>query len=73
MATDLGTTNASMFNTGNMKPESGNQTDALWGQNLSDNTAFLRWNDPWAVRPLFNLAPSCIAIGADTGAFNENG
>lgn len=29
------------FTTGNMKPSSGEQIDALWGQNISDNTGYL--------------------------------
>lgn len=40
MATSIGSSAA--FTSGNMKPASGEQIDALWGQNISDNTAFLR-------------------------------
>lgn len=41
MATDLSESNGTAFNTNNMKPESANQTDALWGQNVGDNLASL--------------------------------
>jgi hypothetical protein len=39
MASTLGTN--ALFATSNMKPASGEQADALWAQNLADNTAFL--------------------------------
>jgi len=38
MATNLGSTGLT-WQTTNMKPESGEQIDALWGQNTADNTA----------------------------------
>lgn len=40
MATSIGSSAA--FTSGNMKPAAGEQIDALWGQNIADNTAFLR-------------------------------
>ncbi len=39
MALDIGTT--ASFTTGNMKPETGDQADSLWGQNIADNTGYL--------------------------------
>lgn len=38
MATNIGTNPA--FTTANMKPASGEQIDALWGQNIADNTGY---------------------------------
>lgn len=38
MASNIGT--ASSFTTTNMKPASGEQIDALWGQNISDNSGY---------------------------------
>ena len=43
MASNLGTGNAADFNRANMKPDSGDQADALWAQNTSDNIAHLFW------------------------------
>jgi hypothetical protein len=40
MSTSIGS--AAAFSYANMKPASGEQIDALWGQNVADNTAFLR-------------------------------
>jgi hypothetical protein len=40
MATNIGP--AGTFTTANMKPASGEQADALWAQNLADNTGYLR-------------------------------
>lgn len=40
MATSFGST--STFTFGNMKPAAGEQLDSLWGQNVADNTGFLR-------------------------------
>ena len=34
-------TSAASFATSNMKPVSGEQIDALWGQNIADNTGYL--------------------------------
>jgi hypothetical protein len=50
MATNLGSTGLT-FNTVNMKPETDEQIDALWGQNLADNTSKCYWggNDTKAV------------------------
>lgn len=39
MASNIGTT--AVFTTANMKPASGEQIDALWGQNIADNTGKL--------------------------------
>lgn len=44
MASDIGTTAG--FTTANMRPASGEQIDALWGQNISDNTGFMYYL-PW--------------------------
>lgn len=44
MASHL-TTAADTFNTSNMKPASGEQADALWAQNLVDNTGHLYWRN----------------------------
>jgi len=41
MATHLGTANGTGFNKASMKPESNDQTDALWSQNLADNLMWL--------------------------------
>lgn len=43
MATNLGSTDSTSFNTTNMKPESGEQIDALWAQNIGDNLSYLFW------------------------------
>lgn len=40
MATSIGSSAA--FTSASMKPASGEQIDALWGDNMADNTAFLR-------------------------------
>lgn len=40
MASNVGSTAA--FTSGNMKPAAGEQIDAVWGQNIADNTGFLR-------------------------------
>lgn len=40
MATSFGS--AASFTFGNMKPASGEQIDSLWGQNIADNTGYLR-------------------------------
>jgi hypothetical protein len=40
MATSIGS--AAAFTSGNMKPLAGEQIDAIWGQNIADNTACLR-------------------------------
>ena len=37
MAKDVGTNNGTAIITSNMSPESGDQIDSLWGQNLIDN------------------------------------
>jgi len=41
MATNLGTSNGTGFHVANMKPETNDQTDALWGQNLADSLMWL--------------------------------
>jgi len=41
MATNLGTNDGTTFSSSNMKPESDDQTDALWGQNLADDLMWL--------------------------------
>jgi len=43
MASNLGTSDGNGFNFNNMKPDSGDQIDALWGQNLADNAAYCAW------------------------------
>lgn len=39
-------TTSAAFTTGNMKPSAGEQIDALWGQNLADNTGYLYYRKP---------------------------
>jgi len=56
MATDLSSANGTIFNTSNMKPEVDDQTDALWGQNLADNLAYLRRQN----KPAAQMGPSVI-------------
>jgi len=53
MALNFGTANGTRYHTTNMKPESNEQIDALWGQNLLDNYAFV-WSQPVKV---FDFAP----------------
>jgi len=62
MATNLGTANGTVFNTANMKPESDDQTDALWGQNLADNLAYLRING--INKPVIQMGPTLIESSA---------
>ena len=49
MATNLGSTDGGVWNTANMKPEANDQTDALWAQNMADNTAFLAYQPKQAL------------------------
>lgn len=44
MPSNIQTTAA--FTTGNMKPSAGEQIDALWGQNLADNTGYVYYRKP---------------------------
>lgn len=43
MATNIGT--SAVMTTANMKPASGEQIDALWGQNMADNTGYTYYRE----------------------------
>ena len=65
MATNLGSANGTSFNTANMKPEPNDQVDSLWGQNIADNQAYLRWRKSLAV----SMGPTALRLNDD----NESG
>lgn len=56
MATNFGTEDGGVLNTTNMKPESAEQIDSIWGQNESDNIAFCVWGKE---RKAFDLSVYC--------------
>lgn len=59
MATNIGT--AAAFTTANMKPAPGEQIDAVWGQNIADNTGFVYHMDRLAVHGRLDLIPMTVA------------
>lgn len=60
MASNIGTN--AQFTTSNMKPASGEQLDALWGQNIADNTGHLLY------RPYFVPAPCMHFSGTNNSS-----
>ena len=62
MALNFGTANGTRYHTTNMKPEADEQIDALWGQNLLDNYAFV-WAKPEKV---FEFGPSVLQLDGAT-------
>jgi hypothetical protein len=64
MASNIGTD--ALFTTPNMKPASGEQVDALWGQNIADNTGFLYFRKVFG--PYFGFSqPASAAAGTYRG------
>ena len=66
MADNLGSTSLS-FNTGNMKPESGEQIDAVWGGNIADNTAYNKYRR----KPVFGMGPSIVPLSGYSQIYQE--
>jgi hypothetical protein len=62
MATNLGT--AAAFTTANMKPAPGEQVDAIWGQNIADNTGHLYFRK--LPGPCFGCSPQQDSSAAGT-------
>jgi len=56
MATDFGSANGTAWNTSNMKPEPDDQIDALWGQNIADDLAYIAYKPKIAIQ----MGPSSI-------------
>lgn len=65
MASNLGTGDAGGFNISNMKPSSGDQIDALWGQNIADNTAHAIWGQEKRIAEVYS---NHFFIGANAEA-----
>ncbi len=63
MASNIGT--LSGFTTANMKPASGEQIDALWGQNVADNTGFLYYMDRPACHGRLEIIPMTVASSTE--------
>lgn len=68
MASNIGT--ASTFAFANMKPASGEQIDALWGQNVADNTGLLRTREAWFGHQGIQLSYATTG-GVSTTLINE--
>ena len=67
MATNLSSANGTAYNTVNMKPDSDDQGDVLWAQNLSDNTAFSAYKK----EPAFAMGPWSSGFSAASGEIKQ--
>lgn len=63
-------TTANTFETGNMKPDSGEIIDSTWGQKIAENTGYLYYDS----HPLLcNWAANITFKGADYDPFDDDG
>ena len=60
-------TSAASFATSNMKPVSGEQIDALWGQNIADNTGYVYYRPTPGPTLSLQRRVGTFAAGDETG------